>query len=117
MNEITSSEKSNLMGTLSMVFGILATVFSFTLFSKVFVILLGIAAIVLGVIELDRVRRGLTDRSAKNMAIAGIVLGGVSIVLFTVITIAWKAFAFHGFAKGITGEWNLPAFGKFRHFR
>jgi len=117
MNEITGNGKSSLMGALSLVLGIIAVVLSFTIFGRIFVILLGIAAVVLGVIELDRIKRGLSDRSAKGMAIAGIVLGGVSIILFAVVSIIWKACAFSGFAKGITGKWNLPELGRFRHLR
>jgi len=117
MIETIKSEKSKLMGILSMVFGIVAVLFSFNPFGRGFTILLSLAAIILGVIELDRACRGLSDKSAKNMAIAGIVLGGVSILLFIAMAIAWKAFAFHKFDRGIVEKWNLSAFGRFRHLR
>ena len=84
---------------------------------RIFVILLGIAAIVLGTIELDRVSRGLSDKSARNMAITGLILGGVSIILIIVIPIIWNAVGINRFNFGMMGKRSLPELGKFRNFR
>ena len=119
MNDTKSIEKSRLMGILSMVFGILAVVLSFTPFGRVLAFLFGIAAIVLGAIELDRVNRGLSDQGAKNMAIAGIVLGGVSVILIIIIPMICRiaGMGMGHFDFGMFGRRGIPEFGKFRHLK
>ena len=119
MNDVTSVEKSRLMGILSMVFGILAVVLAFTPPGRIIVILLGGAAIVLGVIELDRVRRGLSDPGARNMAIAGIALGGVSVILIILIPVIYGAIGIGGkpFYFEMMGKRGLPELGRFRHLK
>ena len=117
MNEIAKSEKSKLMGILSLVFGIVAIVLSFTPLGRGLVVILGIAAVVLGVIELDRIKRGLSDPNTKNIAIAGIVLGGVAIVLFAALGMLIRGFAMPGFDRGIMGKFNLPSIGRFGRFK
>ncbi|MBM3710720.1 MAG: DUF4190 domain-containing protein, partial [Actinobacteria bacterium] len=83
MNEVEKTGDSRLMGTLSMVFGIIAVVLSCIPTAKLLVILLGIAAIVLGAIDLDRISRQ-KSLNKKGMAISGIVLGSLAII-FSVI--------------------------------
>jgi hypothetical protein len=119
MNNVNGIEKSRLMGILSMVFGILAVVLAFTPFGRILVILLGGAAIVLGAIELDRVRRGLSDQGARNMAIAGIVLGGVSLILIILIPVIYGSVGLGAghFDFGMMGKRGLPELGKFRHLK
>lgn len=51
------------------------------------------------------------------MAIAGIVLGGVSIILIIVIPLIWNAVGISRFNFRMMGIRGLPELGKFRHFK
>jgi hypothetical protein len=79
MNDVEKANDFKLMGTLSMVFGIIAIVLSCIPFAKLLVVLFGIASIVLGAIELDKISKNHV-KSSRSMAISGIVLGSVAIV-------------------------------------
>ncbi len=61
-DEVKNFEKGRLMGILSIVFGILSFILSLYPTRGLFLILLGIAAVVLGAIELDRVNKGLSEK-------------------------------------------------------
>ena len=67
----------------ALIAGVLALVSFWTVFGG---ILLGVVAIVLGLVALSRVRKGLAG--GRGMAIAGIVTGALGLVL----GIAWAAF-------------------------
>lgn len=70
MSEGSAPKKeSNILGILSMVFGIISLVF----FCACINFPLGIAAIILGIIQ-------LVKKGSKGMAIAGLVTGGISIL-------------------------------------
>ena len=73
MNEIEKKNDFRLMGTLSMVFGIIAIVLSCIPFARFFVVLLGIAAIVLGAIDLDKISKDKIVKSTRGMAISGVL--------------------------------------------
>ena len=80
MNEIEKKNDFRLMGTLSMIFGIIAIVLSCIPFARFFVVLLGIAAIVLGAIDLDKISKDKIVKSTRGMAISGIVFGSLAII-------------------------------------
>jgi len=62
---------------------------------------------------------GLSDQNARNMAIAGIVLGRVSIILVIVIPVVYRAIGMGmgRFDFGMLGRRGLSELGKFRHFK
>jgi len=84
MNDVEKANDFKLMGTLSMVFGIIAIVLSCIPFARLLVVLLGIASIVLGAIELDKISKNQI-KGSRSMAISGIVLGSVAIIFSMVI--------------------------------
>jgi uncharacterized membrane protein HdeD (DUF308 family) len=87
MNEVEKKNNFRLMGTLSMVFGIIAIVLSCIPFARLLVIVLGIAAIVLGAIDLDKISKDQSFKSTRGMAISGIVLGGLAVIFSMVMGI------------------------------
>jgi len=117
MNEVEKTGDSRLMGTLSMVFGIIAVVLSCIPTAKLLVILLGIAAIVLGAIDLDRISRQ-KSLNKKGMAISGIVLGSLAIIFSVIAGLVGGLFFFKWF-KGNSCPLMQRFFdlGKFRHFK
>jgi len=118
MNNITNSENSRVMGILSMVFGIIAITISWVPVCRFIVIALGVAAIVIGAIEIGRVNKNLSEKSVKNMAIAGIVLGSLAVVFSIAITIFWGLIASQWFRGGHMGIWKqLPELGRWRNLK
>jgi uncharacterized membrane protein HdeD (DUF308 family) len=125
MNDIKSSENSKVMGILSLVFGIIAIAISWLPMGRFIVIVLGIAAIVLGGMEIGRVNKNLSEKSIKNMAITGIVLGSVAIVVSTILPIVWGLFAspwFEGGHMGLgsqmgQGSGKLPELGRWKNLK
>ncbi|MBM3709675.1 MAG: DUF4190 domain-containing protein [Actinobacteria bacterium] len=117
MNEVEKTNDFRLMGILSMVFGIIAIVLSCVTMGKFLVILLGIAAIVLGIIDLDKISRE-KDSGNKGMAISGIVLGSLAIVFSMVAGLIGGLF----FIKWLKGG-SCPMIqrffdmGRFRNFK
>lgn len=79
--------KRNGLGIAALVVGILSLIGIFTIFGG---ILLGIIAIVLGVLGRGRVNRGEADNG--GMAVTGIVLGAISLVLSLVFVAVGVAF-------------------------
>lgn len=116
MNESIGMAKSRIMGILSLVFGITAVIISVIPIARNMNILLGITAIVLGAIELERIIKGISDQNVKAMAIAGIVLGGISIILTILFTVALGAIAVRGFKWMHPGQWKIPELGRFKEF-
>jgi hypothetical protein len=121
MSDTANNEKNRILGILSMVFGIVSIVLSPLPFARVLVIILAIAAIALGAIELDNIGKNLSERSAKTMAITGIVLGSVSIVVMIVSMVVFGAMSFHLFRGGHMGQFQeqlkMPGFGKLGNFK
>jgi hypothetical protein len=84
-NDPSGHGTSNGVGTAALVVGVLALLTSWLVFGG----LLGLVAIVLGVIGLGKVKR--REASNKGMAIAGIVLGVLSILVAGAIIAAGAA--------------------------
>jgi len=76
----------NGMGTTALVLGIIGFFLAFVVIGGI----LGIAAVVLGIVALGRVRRG--EANNRGVAIGGIVAGALAIVLAGVIIAAGAAF-------------------------
>lgn len=74
--QTTARPRGSGMAIAALVLGILAVLLCWTVFGGV---LLGLIAIVLGVIAARRAKRGLAD--GRGMAIAGIVLGVLGLLL------------------------------------
>jgi hypothetical protein len=116
---VVREKKGNhsVMGILAMVFGIIGVVISAVPFANFFVILLGIAAIVLGAIELDKILKGTASKCARGMAISGIVLGSVAIVFSILAGVFTGMFLMHGvFGGGGFGRHMMQGFGGFNRF-
>jgi hypothetical protein len=75
------------MATAALVLGIIAIVLCFTAFGG---ILLGLLAVVLGAVALRRARRG--EAEGHGRAVAGVVTGGLGLVLGVVFLFVWLAF-------------------------
>jgi hypothetical protein len=116
MNEIEKKNDFRLMGTLSMVFGIIAIILSCIPFARVFVVLLGIAAIVLGAIDLDKISKNQNVKISRGMAISGIVLGGLAIIFSMVVGVLGGLF-FMNWMRGGGGHMMQRFFdmGRFRN--
>ncbi len=99
MNEIEKKDNFRLMGTLSMIFGIIAIILSCIPFAKLLVVSLGIASIVLGIIDLDKISKDKI-KGSRAMAISGIVLGSLAIILSMFINIVGGIF----FMKWLRGN-------------
>jgi len=121
MNDTTLGEKNRMLGILSMVFGIVSIVLSPLPFARVLVLILAIAAIALGSIELDRIGKNLSEQSAKAMAITGIVLGSVSIVILIMSMVVFGVMSFHLFKGDHMGQFQeqfkMPGFRKFGNLK
>jgi len=52
---------------------------------------MGIVPIVLGAIDLSRIKNGLSSEKGKGLDIAGIVLGAIAILFWIIIIIVWGA--------------------------
>jgi len=87
MNENVDSDKRGTLAVLSLIFGIAGVVIGWVPVVNFLGFLLGIAAIVLGAIEIKKISQGSSSTSGKGIAIAGIILGAVAIVLGIVITV------------------------------
>jgi len=81
MNEKINEKNSRTIGILSLVLSVLSVVLVLAPISRIIVILLAGSAILLGAVEIDRNRRGISDKAAKNMAIIGMALGGISVII------------------------------------
>jgi hypothetical protein len=120
-NKVNETEKKGsyrVMGTLAMVFGIIGVVISLVPFARFFVILLGIAAIVLGAIELGKIEKGTASKCARGMAISGVVLGSIAIVFTILAGVFAGMFLMHGmFGGGGFGGRMMQGFGNLRGIR
>ncbi len=52
---------------------------------------MGIVPIILGAIDLSRIKNGLSSEKGKGLDIAGIVLGAIAILVWIIIIIVWGA--------------------------
>ncbi len=121
MDNTIKIDKYRIMSILSLVFGAVAVAISFLPFGRGFGLLLGIAAVAMGAISLDKAKRELTDlsdvRSLKGMAIAGIVLGSLSIVIAILAAIIGGFMLMHVFKGGHLGQMdfhNMPGLRRFK---
>jgi tetrahydromethanopterin S-methyltransferase subunit C len=101
----TSNEKRGTLAVLALIFGIAAIVISWVPFVNFLSLLLAIAAMVLGVIEIRRIDTGRTPVVGKSFAIAGIILGAVAVVLGVALS-----FVLSLFVGGVWGFFNLKLF-------
>ena len=113
--ELDSKGNYRVMGILAMVFGIIGVLISMVPFAKFFVILLGIAAIVLGAIELDKIGKEAASKCSRGMAISGIVLGSAAIVFSILAGVFTGMFLINGMmGGGGFGGHMMQGFGNFR---
>ena len=78
--------RSNGMGVAALVLGIVALFLSWI---PVLGLGLAVLAVIFGILGLSKARRGLADN--RGMAIAGLVLGGIALLIGLVVTVATLA--------------------------
>jgi hypothetical protein len=118
VNETGNKGNYRVMATLAMVFGIIGVVISLVPFARFFVVLLGIAAIVLGAIELGKIEKGTASKCARGMAISGIVLGSIAIVFTIMAGVFTGMFLMNGiFGGGGFGGHMMQGFGNLKGIR
>jgi hypothetical protein len=118
INAMENKGNYRAMGILALVFGIIGVVISLVPFARFFVILLGIAAIVLGAIELGKIEKGTVSKCARGMAISGIVLGSVAIVFTILAGVFTGMFLMQGiFGGGGFGGHMMQRFGDLKGIR
>jgi tetrahydromethanopterin S-methyltransferase subunit C len=100
-----ANEKRGTLAVLALIFGIAAIIISWVPFVNFLSILLAIAAMILGVIEIRRIDTGKTPAIGKSFAITGIILGAVAVVLGIVLS-----FILRLLVGGIWGFYNLNLF-------
>jgi len=118
LNETEKKGNYRVLAILAMVFGIIGVVISLVPFARFFVVLLGIAAIVLGAIELGKIENGTSLKCARSMAISGIVLGSIAIVFTILAGVFAGMFLMHGiFGGGGFGCRMMQGFGNLKGIR
>lgn len=82
----TSNEKRGTMAVLALIFGIAGILISWVPFVNFLSFIIAIAAMVLGAIEIKRIDKGMSPSKGKGFAIAGIILGAVTVLLGIVLS-------------------------------
>lgn len=82
----TSNEKRGTMAVLALIFGIAGILISWVPFVTYLSFIIAIAAMVLGAIEIKRIDKGMSPSSGKGFAVAGIILGAVTVLLGIVLS-------------------------------
>jgi hypothetical protein len=100
-----ADEKRGTLAVLALIFGIAAIVICWVPFVNYLSLLLAIAAMILGVIELRRIDTGKATVIGRGAAVTGIILGAVAVVLGVVLS-----FVLRLFVGGIWGFYNLNLF-------
>ncbi len=78
---VGSEEKAGVMAIISLITGILSMLCHCVPIAGTFIgFLLSVAAIVLGVLEVNKIKKGESSKKGKGMCVAGIILGSVGIV-------------------------------------
>ena len=98
---VAGDDKPGIIAILSLIFGILSILNQCVPIVGAFLgFILSIAAIVLGILEFSRIKKGIACEKGRGMSIAGIILGtfGILIGIFWIIalSIMWIAGAFGG---------------------
>lgn len=101
----TSNEKRGTLAVLALIFGIAAIVTSWVPFVNFLSLLIAIAAMVIGVVELKRIDRGTSSSAGRGFAITGIILGAVAVVLGVVLS-----FILSLLIGGVWGYFDLGIF-------
>ena len=100
-----ADEKRGTLAVLALIFGIAAILICWVPFVNFLSLLLAIAAMILGVIELRRIDTGKTSIRGRGASVTGIILGAVAVVLGVVLS-----FVLSLLIGGIWGYLNLNLF-------
>jgi hypothetical protein len=97
---VGSDEKAAVLAIIALIAGILSVLcHCVPIVGSAIGFLLSVAAIVLGIIEFNKIKKGESSAKGRGMCIAGIILGGVGIV-FGILG------AFGGMLGGIFDYYN-----------
>jgi len=100
-----SNEKRGTMAVLTFIFGIAAIVTSWVPFVNYLSLLMAIAAMVIGVVELKKIDRGTSPSTGKSFTVTGIILGAAAVVLGVALS-----FILNLLIGGVWGYFNLQIF-------
>ena len=100
-----ADEKRGTLAVLALIFGIAAILICWVPFVNYLSLLLAIAAMVLGVIEIRRIDTGKTPEKGRGAAVTGIILGAAAVVLGVALS-----FVLSLYVGGVWGFFNLNLF-------
>ncbi len=104
---VGSDEKPAVLAIIALIAGILSVLCHCVPFAGSAIgFLLSVAAIVLGIIEFNKIKKGESSAKGRGMCIAGIVLGGVGIVVGIIWLIIIVLGAFGGMMGGLFDYYN-----------
>lgn len=104
---VSSDEKPGVMAIIALIAGILSVLCHCVPFAGSTIgFLLSVAAIVLGIIEFNKIKKGESSEKGRGMCIAGIILGGVGIVVGIIWLIIIIVGAFGGALGGFFDYYN-----------
>ena len=101
----TSNEKRGTLAVMALIFGIAAIVTSWVPFVNYLSLLMAIAAMVIGVVELKRIDMDTSPSIGKGFTVAGIILGAAAVVLGVALSFILKLLI-----VGVWGYFNLQIF-------
>ncbi len=79
---VGAEDKPGVMAIVSLIAGVLSILCHCVPVAGAFLgFILSVVAIVLGILELNRIKKGISSEKGRGMAIAGIILGGIGIVI------------------------------------
>ena len=100
-----SNEKRGTLAVIALIFGIAAISTSWVPFINYLSLLMAIAAMVIGVVELKRIDRGTSSSTGRSFTITGTILGAVAVVLGIVLS-----FVLSLYVGGVWGYYDLWIF-------
>ena len=104
---VGSEEKAGVMAIIALIAGILSVLcHCVPIAGSSIGFLLSVAAIVLGIIEFNKIKKGESSEKGRGMSIAGIILGGVGIVFGIIWLIVVILGAFGGALGGLFDYYN-----------
>ena len=104
---VGSEEKAGVMAIIALIAGILSVLcHCVPVAGSAIGFLLSVAAIVLGIIEFNKIKKGESSAKGRGMSIAGIILGGVGIVFGIIWLIVVVLGALGGFFGGLFDYYN-----------
>jgi hypothetical protein len=104
---VGSDEKPAVMAIIALIAGILSVLcHCVPIAGSAIGFLLSVAAIVLGIIEFNKIKKGESSEKGRGMCLAGIILGGVGIVFGIIVLVFTILGIFGGVLGGLFDYYN-----------